>query len=78
MGYGELQGAYQLKGHTFNTLGCFNPAKGKGAVSAGCAFPLIDNLNGYLQYFDGYGENLLDYNHHNRSVGIGVIINNWN
>ena len=33
-----------------------------------------DGLRWYLQLFSGYGETLLDYNHHQNSVGLGFTL----
>lgn len=34
----------------------------KGAIELGCSSPLIPSMKGYLQYVNGYGESLPDYN----------------
>jgi len=41
------------------------------------SFPLIGKLHGYVQYYNGYGESLIDYNHYNNSIGAGFILSNW-
>ncbi|MFE8071176.1 phospholipase A [Marinobacteraceae bacterium S3BR75-40.1] len=40
-------------------------------------FPLSESLDGYVEYFNGYGETLIDYNHRQQRIGIGVMIANW-
>lgn len=46
----------------------------KGAVQLDWALPLRNKFKGYLQYSYGYGESLVDYNHINHGVGLGIIL----
>lgn len=78
MGYGDLTLRYRFKhNQTLGTMVRYNPKSGKGAVRVDYTFPLRGKLKGYIQAFDGYGENLQDYNHRHRSIGIGLIFENW-
>jgi len=49
----------------------------RGAMQFELSFPLIEHLNGYVQYFLGYGETLIDYNHYANRIGAGVMIKDW-
>ncbi len=49
----------------------------RGAMQFELSFPLIEHLNGYVQYFLGYGESLIDYNHYANRIGVGVMIKDW-
>ncbi len=77
MGYGDLAMQYQWNDLTFGFLGRLNVASGYGGAQLDFTFPLYGYLRGYVRYFEGYGENLLDYNHHNRSLGIGFLLSDW-
>lgn len=52
---------------------------GKGAMQLDYSRPtgFSPNLRWYVQYFDGYGESLIDYQTRIRRVGVGVMLNDW-
>ena len=40
--------------------------------------PLIEReLRFYVQFFTGYGETLVDYNHYQTTIGIGIMLTDW-
>ena len=41
------------------------------------AFPLAGPLKGFVQFFTGYGETLLDYNERDERIGIGLLLADW-
>jgi len=75
MGYFELKGVASYEKLEFSTL-VRNNMRGdnKGAVELGLSFPLWGRVRGYTQYFNGYGESLIDYNHRVERIGIGFLI----
>ncbi len=78
MGYGEMQLNYAMGRQVFGVMTRNSFRKqNKGAVQADWSFPISGQVKGYLQYFYGYGESLIDYNHLNKRIGIGFIITNW-
>lgn len=74
MGHFELTGAYRWSDVEFSLLLRRNFDEGHGAHELGVSFPLWGRLRGYFQYFDGYGESLIDYDHRSRRIGVGVLL----
>ena len=49
----------------------------RGAVQLGYSFPFNDRVKGYVQYFNGYGESLIDYNRFQERISIGFKLSDW-
>ncbi|MDK8465633.1 phospholipase A [Marinobacter sp. SS13-12] len=49
----------------------------KTSIELGYSFPMGDTVKGYVQYFNGYGESLIDYNERIQRIGIGIMLNDW-
>ncbi|WP_417224144.1 phospholipase A [Amphritea sp.] len=79
MGNFELTGIYKWGTHSFSlkTRHNLNFSDSHGAAELGWTFPLTDNLSGYVQWFNGYGESLIDYNAYSNSLGVGVKLSDW-
>lgn len=79
MGYGDVKLRYQINNkHTLNSTLRYNPFENRGAIQVGYTFPIKGKLKAYVQGFHGYGESLLDYNHKQTGIGIGVMLDDWN
>jgi phospholipase A1 len=76
LGHGDLQAVYRDGRNAYSLLlrNNFKTSDNRGAVKLNWSFPLYGRLKGYLQYFNGYGESLIDYNHKQQSLGIGVSL----
>lgn len=74
LGRGDLVGTYRWNGHEFSALTRYNFSTDRGAVQLGWAFPMTSKLKGYVQYFSGYGQSLIDYNYFQRTIGFGFVI----
>jgi phospholipase A1/A2 len=79
MGYGEVWGYYFWKKNRFGVMLRDNLRfnDNRGAVQLEWSFPMLKNVDGYIQYFSGYGESLLDYNHAVNRIGLGFILTDW-
>jgi phospholipase A1 len=81
LGHGELRIAYQHEGHVFSMMTRNQIESGfdEGAVELGWSFPIGDYpfLKGYVQYFYGYGESMIDYDNKVNRIGIGISLTDW-
>lgn len=75
MGYFDFQAVIEHRKLQYSTLFRNNLRdQNRGAIELGVSFPLGGRLRGYAQYFNGYGESLIDYNYRNERIGIGVLL----
>jgi phospholipase A1 len=74
IGHGDLMTTYRRNGHEFSLLLRRNFHTDKGAAQASWTFPLASNLNGYVQFFSGYGYSLIDYNAMQHVLGLGLLV----
>jgi phospholipase A1 len=79
MGYGELGGLWSIsEKHSLEFMIRNNlRSDNKGAIQLGWSFPINDRIQGYIEYFNGYGESLIYYNLHAHRIGIGFKLTNW-
>ncbi|MBN2255436.1 MAG: phospholipase A [Deltaproteobacteria bacterium] len=79
VGYGELWGYYLWKGHRFGVMlrNNLRSSHNRGAVQLDWGIPLTDRIAFYMQYFNGYGESLLDYNCGSNRISLGFTLIDW-
>jgi phospholipase A1 len=78
MGYGEVTAVWAPGRHRVGLMWRNNlTSDNRGAVQLDWSYPLGDRVQVYLQYFNGYGESLIDYNHSVNRIGVGLMLNNW-
>jgi phospholipase A1 len=83
LGYGEIWAGYRGKrwerdyhlGLMFRNNLRFD--ENRSALQLDADFSLIGRLNFYIQYFMGYGESLIDYNHYSNRIGVGFRVKDW-
>lgn len=76
MGHYELGMVYKWHEYELSFLGRQNFSTNNGSAQLGITFPLWGKLRGYATAFNGYGESLIDYNHKQTRLGIGIALNN--
>ncbi|KAF0191137.1 MAG: phospholipase A1 [Gammaproteobacteria bacterium] len=78
LGHGEVIAAYRLGEHVLDLMLRNNlDSPNRGAISVGWSFPINERVNGFVQYFNGYGESLIDYNTSISRIGLGIMLTNW-
>ena len=81
LGHYEIRAAYKWNNHVFSVMSRNNLESGfeKGTVELSWSFPLWNYpyLKGYVQYFTGYGESLIDYNQYVNKFGVGFAVTDW-
>lgn len=81
LGHFELSASYKWGENVFSVMSRNNIESGfsKGAVELSWSFPLWDwpYLKGYVQYFNGYGRSLIEYNQHANVIGVGFSVTDW-
>lgn len=76
MGNGEVGISWRDDKYEVAFHGRLNPSTGKGAMDLGVTFPLFAKFRGFVEYFNGYGDSLIDYNHFQQRIGVGVALSN--
>jgi len=79
LGYGQINVQYHRDGHLVGFI-IRNNLRGhenKGALQLEWSFPLAKFVGGYIQYFNGYGESLIDYRASANRIGAGFILKEW-
>jgi phospholipase A1 len=74
MGHGDVRLVYRDGGSEYSLMARRNLHTDHGALQLGWATPLRSNLKGYVQFFSGYGQSLIDYNYSQMSLGAGFLV----
>ena len=76
MGNGSIALAWRDSRYEYSLRGHGNPDTGKGGGEIGVTFPLFGRFRGYARYFNGYGESLIEYDHFQARLGLGLSLTN--
>ncbi|XKE44153.1 phospholipase A [Halomonas organivorans] len=76
MGYGDVTVARRLNGgHEASLLWRGNPGSGHMGAQLDYSWPLFGKVRGHVQYYYGYGGNLIDYDRSVQRLGLGFSLN---
>lgn len=68
-GYGTQLGNFKLMTQIRNNL---KSSDNKGSIELNLSYPLTKRYEILLQYFNGYGDSLIDYNRHQQRISLGI------
>ena len=75
----EWYGFYKWRRNTLGIMVRNNLQRNdnRGALQVDWSYPLSERLKFYMQYFNGYGESLIDYDHSTHRLGVGLMLTDW-
>ncbi|MYL26223.1 MULTISPECIES: phospholipase A [Halomonadaceae] len=80
LGYGELNAVYNPTGTHALGISLMNNLRDENnrtSVEINWSFPVSESIKAHIQYYNGYGESLIDYNERTHRIGLGVSLNDW-
>lgn len=69
LGYGTQIGDVGVTTRIRNNL---KTSKNRGSIELNLSYPISEKYDILLQYFNGYGDSLIDYNRHQERIGLGI------
>ncbi|MCB1774698.1 MAG: phospholipase A [Gammaproteobacteria bacterium] len=75
LGHGEVFAGYEWGSQRYGLM--FRNLFEHPAVQLDWSYLLTDNVRLYVQYFNGYGESLIDYNRKVNRIGVGFMLDAW-
>jgi phospholipase A1/A2 len=75
MGHGDVTAVYQMDNSEISILAHY----GASTLSTTTTwnFPINGRLKGYVKITTGYGETLIDYNWRQNTIGLGILLVDW-
>lgn len=79
VGRAELHVAYKYSDQVFSVLWRNNLLldDNRSGYEVNWSWPFSKRIKGLVQYFNGYGESLIDYDVRMRRIGVGILISDW-
>jgi phospholipase A1 len=75
MGYGDFRAIWTPNRNTFTAM--LRPGSKESGFEFTWSYPINNHFRIYTQYFNGYGESLIDYDRKVERIGIGFTINDF-
>jgi len=78
LGYDKVILSYNLKDIVFSIEGQnFESGFKRGHIMASLSYSANSRVKLYMQYFMGYGQSLIEFDHYTKSYGIGIALSDW-
>ncbi len=80
VGYGDYRLTYKGDTNLYSILFRNNfkfDGDNESSVELSWAFPVYEIVDIYFQYYNGYGESLIDYDHRVNRISLGILIYDW-
>ncbi|MBN2865856.1 MAG: phospholipase A [Thiotrichales bacterium] len=75
MGDYEIELGYKSNKHTYGIILRNRYALNKyGAIQFDYTYPLTKKIKGYVQWFSGYGDSLIDMDYQHNKIGLGIVL----
>jgi phospholipase A1 len=74
-GYGDIRAIWTPNRNTFTAM--LRPGTEETSYELTWSYPIGEVFRVYTQYYDGFGESLVDYDYENRRFGIGIALNDY-
>ena len=75
LGHYEIRASWELDRHLFSLMA--RNVFRRYNLELNWSFHIAGRLRGLVQLTSGHGENLIDYNHKNHRIGIGILMSDW-
>lgn len=79
LGYADFGALYKNHEHlsTIRLKNNLRSHNNRTSVELTYTFQFNERLKGIAQYFNGFGESLIDYNHRSNRFGVGIMLTDW-
>lgn len=79
MGRMELRAAYKHRDQVFSLIlhNNLRIQDNRSGYELDWSFPYSKRIKGLVQYYNGYGESMIDYNVRTQRIGFGMLVEDW-
>lgn len=79
IGNAEATAIYKKNGHSIIAVATNSLSfkDNRGSLQLNYLYPIKNNLRVHLQFFTGFGESLIDYNHYQTTASFGISFVDW-